>query len=471
MKKIYVMFIVICMLILIFPFAGMLFDKPGTVSESGEELEVPSFIDENGEVNKAYLSELGEYFASNFAFRDEMVSANAYIYGTILNTSTTDQVLLGQNGWMYYTSTLNDYTATHVMTERGLNNAVHNIALIQEYVENMGSEFLFTIAPNKNSVYDENMPYNYMKGKTDNNYDRFRNKLLDAGINYVDLFEAISKEHELMYFKQDSHWNNKGAAVAYEELMSYTDMEYETYGDMDYEIVEDHIGDLAKMIYPCNYEPEDDYYYKKDWQYSYVGEHVDDMDSWIVTQSPKNDKTLLMYRDSFGEAILKFFADEFGTAYFSRLVPYNLNNVALRSPDYVIIERVERRLSSFAESAAIMDMPQRSPENVSGECYYSDTNIDLLLAQKEGTDLDTGHISLKENGDYYVINGNVSDEYMSDTSEIYIGLVNSDNNITYYDTFWLSKETETGIDDYAYSAYFLKSMLQDNVNAIRILVK
>lgn len=471
MKKVYFSFVIICLLILVIPFAGMITDKPDSVSESGESVELPKTHTKDGKINKYYLSELGDYFTANFAYRDEMVSANAYIYGNIFNTSATDQVLLGENGWMYYTSTLNDYTSTHLMTERGLNNAVHNLSLIQSYVEGMGSEFIFTIAPNKNSLYDDNMPYYYVEGQAENNYERFHAKLEAAGINYVDLFDALSKEDETLYFKQDSHWNNRGAATAFEEIMSHTDMDYENYRDMDYEIVKDHIGDLAKMIYPLNSKPEEDYYYNKNWQYSYVGEHSDDMDSWIVTQSPKNDKTLLMYRDSFGEAILKFFADEFGTAYFSRLVPYNLNNVARRAPDYVIIERVERRLSSFAESAAIMDMPEQNVDTDEGETIWADTELKGLLDSDEVAVTDIGNIEIKESGDYYLIRGDISAEYMTDTSDIYIGFVSSEGNVIYYDTFWVSKEAEEGINDYGYAVYFLKDKLQENVTDIRILVK
>ena len=36
MKKVYFSFVIICLLILVIPFAGMLTDKPDSVSESGD---------------------------------------------------------------------------------------------------------------------------------------------------------------------------------------------------------------------------------------------------------------------------------------------------------------------------------------------------------------------------------------------------------------------------------------------------
>ena len=46
----------------------------------------------------------------------------------------------------------------------------------------------------------------------------------------------------------------------------------------------------------------------------------------VKTEAQK-DGSMLMYRDSFGESLLPFVADEIGQGYFSRLVPYNLTQI------------------------------------------------------------------------------------------------------------------------------------------------
>ena len=65
-----------------------------------------------------------------------------------------------------------------------------------------------------------------------------------------------------------------------------------------------------------------------------------------------------MYRDSFGESILPFFADEYQKAYFSRLVPYNMENLLQYRPDTVVVERVERQIAAFATEIPIMEGPR-----------------------------------------------------------------------------------------------------------------
>ena len=133
-KKGFIVFIVLCLIILLIPFAGMAVAPTMVTTENKKLSELPKIKDENG-ININYLGQLGDYFQDHFAFRQQMVSANASIYGKIFGASTTDQVLIGNNNWMYYTGTLDDYLVENVMTDRAIENAVHNIKLMQNYVE------------------------------------------------------------------------------------------------------------------------------------------------------------------------------------------------------------------------------------------------------------------------------------------------------------------------------------------------
>lgn len=466
MKKAYMFFVVICLLLMLMPFGGMAVVKSNSASESGEEIEIPSVQKEDGSINIHYLGELGDYFSDNFAGRQEMVSINAWIYGNIFHVSTTDQVLLGTQDWMYYTNTLNDYTATHLMTERGLNNIVHNLSLMQNFVEENGSEFIFTIAPNKNSLYDENMPYYYNKGEN-NNYERLVPKLELEGIHYVNLYEEFENQDEVLYLKQDSHWNNKGAVLVYNRIMQETDLDYETYDDVTYEIRKEHVGDLAEMIYPLNYKLEENQYYNKDWQFEYYGEVDSNMDNFITTTSPKSNQVLFMYRDSFGESLLPFFAEEFGVAYFSRLVPYNLNDILTYQPDYVVMERVERRLSSFAEQGAVMEVPIVSASMKNGNVVFNKQWSDILSHESlkdHGTE-----VSIKQNGGYYQIDGTVNKKLMTDETSIYITMVTGNEEIT-YETFWISKQEGKSVNDYGFSAYFPCDEIPENITQLQISI-
>lgn len=234
----------------------------------------------------------------------------------------------------------------------------------------------------------------------------------------MDLTETFQNEDEVLYFKRDSHWNNKGALLAYNAVMDAMGREHETYANVPTVTEKDHIGDIDEILYPLAAEPEENIYYSKDWGFDYVNDVTDNMDEWIETVNPDKDGTLLMYRDSFGESILPFFADEYNKAYFSRLVPYNMENLIQYQPDTVIVERVERQIDAFATEIPVMESPK--VENL------------RPLEVKTDTSLKT-----EQNGSYLVISGTVDQKYVNEDTQIYVAVSSEDRSrISTYDAFY-----------------------------------
>ena len=444
-------FLILCFCMLLVPFVGMTVAPTTTTTENKELMELPKIKDEDG-ININYLSDLGDYFQEHFAFRQEMVSANAKIYGEVFKSSTTDQVVIGTDGWMYYTGTLDDYLSENVMSDRAIFNAVHNLKLMQSYVESKNSQFLLAIVPNKNSLYDENMPYYYKKIDSENNYEKLRKKMVEEGIHFIDLHETFSEIDEVLYLKRDSHWRNKGAVVAYNAIMSELTTGYETYENTPYEIKMEHLGDLTEMLYPLNSELEENEYYEKEWSWSYVGEVTDNMDEWIETNNPEQKEALLMYRDSFGETLLPFFAEAFGETYFSRLVPCNLGNVVQYTPEYTVIEKVERRIPSFASETPIMSAPTARFSVT--ETIESNSSMEISLE-----------------GGYYSIRGYLDETIMSPESEIYLLFTNGNGKSVGYIPFYISDENATTCRDYGFGMYIEKASIPVDEYRVELVVK
>ena len=138
---------------------------------------------------------------------------------TVFRISAEEQVILGTDGWLYYSSTADDYMG------RGLGDAelrliARNLSLMQEYAEKCGVEFFFTIAPNKNSLYPEHMPAFIPRAQDASNASRIRPMLDEYGVRYIDLFAPFSDENEILYYRTDSHWTDRGAALAADILLS-----------------------------------------------------------------------------------------------------------------------------------------------------------------------------------------------------------------------------------------------------------
>ena len=191
-------FVAACLVLCLLPFAGMAIAPTNTTTENRKLVSFPE-IKEEGKWNQEWLSQAGAYFEEHFAFRPYFVTADSEIMGKVFGVSNMDTVIDGQDGWLYYTATRDDYLGAAVLSERGVYNALHNLSLFQRYVEENGAKFLFTSAPNKNSLYGEHMPYYAGKKVSDvKNID-----LLEAGfekenIPYADLFAAFENQKETL---------------------------------------------------------------------------------------------------------------------------------------------------------------------------------------------------------------------------------------------------------------------------------
>lgn len=75
--------------------------------------------------------------------------------------------------------------------------------------------------------------------------------------------------------------------------------------------------------------------------------------SFGTTSGVNKDKALLLYRDSFGEAIIPLLSSNLGRAVYSQEFPYNLTLADNSGQDFdlIMIELVERNIPNLLSSA------------------------------------------------------------------------------------------------------------------------
>lgn len=437
-------YLAVVLLICLLPLAGLLWYRAGASSENRELSEFPTLKSADG-WNREFLPELGEWFEDHFAYRQELVTADALLRGKLFGVSTEDSVIRGTDGWLYYTDSLDDYLGKRTLSDRGLFNVAHCLAMMQEYVENAGRTFLFTVAPNKNSLYPEHMPY-YDQGKLSETHsiDRLRPVLEAQGVHYTDLYGVFEEQDEVLYHKRDSHWNNKGAALAAETILDGLGREHLSYADAGYTVRADFEGDLDKMLYPAAVTPEDEIYYDAPFTYEYLSEVESNFDPEIETSRSDAEGGLLMYRDSFCNALLPFLAEEFASAKFSRGVPYYVDDMFFCDADTVVVERAERFLPDMSKNPPVFQSPKR-------EIAIPEAS-DRTKEAEAGTSCE-----LSDEGLFFKLAGTVDEAFVGTESLIYLCVDGEDT----YEAFPMSVETEDSATDCGYAAYIEKSRLEE----------
>ncbi len=344
-KSLLLLFVAVCLILCIIPSLGMVFFASNETVGNEQETKLPSFFNEDKTFNQDYFEQMGTYFEKHFAFRPQIISVDAQIQSDIFKVSNLSSVVTGKDDYLFYSSTLDNYLGKNLLSDREIDSIAHNLKIAQTYVQANSAQFVFTVAPNKNSLYPQYMPYYYGTKVSDNsNIENLTKAMEEHGINYCELYSVFENNDEVLYLKQDSHWNNKGAQLAFDKIMTHTGKAHPKFVAPDTKTL-DFMGDLSKMLYPKTQKPEKDYDYNAQFDFEYTNEVNSVEDPIIMTTSTEKGGSLYMYRDSFGNAILPFFASSYEKAYFTKAFPLNLGiEMLVHKPDTVVVELVERNL-------------------------------------------------------------------------------------------------------------------------------
>ena len=374
MKKVFsLLFAGLFLALCLVPSVGLLLGH-GSGAAANQVLAVlPSPTKKDGSLNADYLPGLGRYVNDRFFLRQEAVTLWASLNAGLLRSSVTKDVLVGKDGWLYFTPTLPDYTRTGQMTARETWCAARRLALLQEYVEARGGRFLFVIAPNKNSLYPARMP-ELPRADAPTNAEALFEQLKAQQVATVDLFALFRAQKETLYYPRDSHWNARGAALAADALLAALGRESgyftEDFGEAR------HRSDLYEMLFPAGQETDPDFVYAPGFSFSASSANADSIT--LTTQCERGEGALLMYRDSFGRALYPYLAERFGDAVFSRKEDYDPSS--LTPGGCLVLEIVERNLPRLAGGAMVLPAPTRDPAPVR-EAQPVDGAVKITLAK------------------------------------------------------------------------------------------
>ena len=459
-----IIFVTVCMAVGLIPFVGMSVAKTETTTENRVLSEWPS-LSKDGSFNVNFLPEAGSYFEDHFAFRNQFVAADSLLMGKVFHQSSVDTVLVGTDNWLYYTDSLDDYLGQNVVSERGAYNIANNLKIVQNKMTQQGIDFAFTIAPNKNSLYDEHMPYYYsVKASDTNNRAKVLPLLDQMAIRYIDLYEPFEERDEVLYRAQDSHWNEKGAVLAYNTILDGLEKVHNDLSDVPILRTKTTKGDLGVSLYSVAAQPEWDCQYEYDSQISYVTDTDSWEDVWIQTESPGKTGSLLMFRDSFGNTLSPLIAEEYGQAAFSKDTVYHLDSrIDACQPDTVLFEIVERNLERFGQFAK--DDHSAGPPVMEAP-YAVDVDVYNADQAETGTTAEAYFSDLRP--DYLCVAGKIDEELLDTESNVYIEIT-ADGTSNVYEAYTVT-DPDSGADN-GYLMYLNSTRIPDGVFQIRVFTE
>ncbi|MCD4732126.1 MAG: hypothetical protein K8R74_16080, partial [Bacteroidales bacterium] len=245
--------------ILIVPMLGLFIDLQLYPNcEKRELAEKPEF-----EFSKEYINHFEDYFNDHFGFRNLMIHLNGTIRYSIFNSSSKPQkAVIGSAGWFYYTSLsdkiMDSYSNKNLMPEYELDSISEEWANRKILLEEHNIEYYMVVWPNKPTIYPEFIPFkmSIQKKDTISKIDQIISYLesKNSPVELIDVRDELlsHKEEMRLYCKHDSHWNDLGAFIAYQKLMTKLNMAPYQLSDFDITWEETNKGGLIDVMGLCN---------------------------------------------------------------------------------------------------------------------------------------------------------------------------------------------------------------------------
>jgi len=356
------------------PGVATLFGVDGAPADENRELAPPPVVDARWESLRALPDAFTKYFEDHFAFRAPLVHAQADIRLRALGVSPSTAVITGKDGWLFYADdgAVEDYAVAPEMSQSDLETWSWTLQDVQDWLAGQGIAYAFVVAPDKHVIYPEMMPASVHRLREQSRIDQFVAYLrAHSTVNVVDLRPALleAKQRERIYHRTDTHWNDRGALVAYQQIIAslhvdgltplpraaFVDAEIQTPGldlagmlglkdrlpEQDLRLVP-RTPRRARIVEPVNPQPHGIY------------------DRLATAQADTRLPRAVIYRDSFMSALIPFLSEHFSRALYLWEPDVNPHVIADERPNVVIQEWVGRRLGPKLPYNFVADQGLRS---------------------------------------------------------------------------------------------------------------
>lgn len=300
------------------------------------------------------------YFQNEFGFRRSLIKLHAILKVRGLHTSSNPEVLLGKNDWLFLDSerVLEFHRHTQPFTKDQLSAWIQTLESRQSYLSEKGIAYAFIVTPNKHSIYPEQLPESVAAGSPETRTDQLKNALNAriSGIDFIDVRSALRQKsaNPPLFYRSDTHWNAAGAWFA---SVAVADQLGRLLAPLDTPFTYNKIGggDLARMLgLAASWTDLDP------WPEHWTSPLVDELGRalvWktqdvegrnrVVAINPKGIGTALVFRDSFGEALIPWISMLFHRTVWLWTYDFDKDAIEKESPEIVLSQLVERKLMTI----------------------------------------------------------------------------------------------------------------------------
>lgn len=307
-----------------------------------------------------------DWFNDHLPFRNQMLTLNSLFDYRVLRTSSSENVVVGKEGWLFYKGSqvagedpVADYSGGNLFTEEELQKIAANFTAARDTLAAQGKTFYIYIAPNKERVYSEYMPDSFGQPAENcrmNQIVRYLRENTDLNVicSYDALmsYKAAHPDHQV-YLKYDTHWNYLGAYVGVQPLIEAAGFDFVPVDQVTLtERGEKGSYDLARLIHLGNILNDDHYYLVNGYTpHPMETASADDGKAFYyrTTDGQAPGGKVFIIGDSFSTLMAPYLACHYFNGYMTFYYNYSYEQLGRENPDTVVYETVERYIGNMLD--------------------------------------------------------------------------------------------------------------------------
>lgn len=295
-------------------------------------------------------------FNKDPGLRKQMNHLHGFIHYQLLGVSPRpSRVIKGGNDFLFFVDYKdqihNSYRHKDLKTPAALDELIRRWDNERQELKEKNIQYVRAVFPNKSSLYHEFVPKK-MQALQEDTVSRVeqinhRIKELNTEFKLIDLLPPLkAHKQQQLYYKHDTHWNDYGAFIAYQQLMKEMGISPYPIDSFNIEWQNTPKGDLidiSALYFNTSITEEEPLFSLKNNNISFHRIGVNDFPKkhTIINENAQSDKTLLVFRDSYGVALSNFLSIHFKQTHLVSSV-YDYQTVLEYSPDIVLCGNVER---------------------------------------------------------------------------------------------------------------------------------
>lgn len=205
-----------------------------------------------------FPKEYEAYYNDNLPFRNQLIRFHNSIDYFLFKQSSSERVAIGKNGWLFYCDKTNGNPIEQSLgywnfTSSQLQTIANNLMSAKRVLESQGIEFVLFIAPNKETIYMDELPDYYEVKSSYTSTDQLIDYLTentDIRVVYPkqDLLNMKKNLNMILYHKLDTHWNYAGAYIGAKSLAEELGINMPSLNEISLKSISTSSGDLTKML-------------------------------------------------------------------------------------------------------------------------------------------------------------------------------------------------------------------------------